>query len=153
MVSFSKHLGILFGPHDINFSENTKPRIALAEAQCKKLLNLGLVSSAGRPRNTKIPVVASVSIFKAFIRPILEFGNKLRLPPEAELENLEMTHDQLLQDIVGRQTRHPFALRAALRIQKFDSGLRELQLVAKAKLQLPKTSAHPAAQSAYDRTL
>lgn len=141
VTTTAKLLGTWFNAHGIDFEKHTCQRIQLAQQKTQSLIGLGLASYKRKTLKTELPIAAALTTYKAFIRPILEYGCKLTTPDKAHLEKLDNAQTNAILKLAAINTTRPKAMRAALRLQSMQERLAELQLVSKAKIQTPKSSA------------
>jgi hypothetical protein len=124
----TNYLGLPFNTTGIDYNKHIDQSIAKAQTKASQLLGLGIVSSRGRTNNAELSVPAAVSVFKAFIRPILEYGNAQNTQSTTNLNKLNECHDTLLQKLLGVESRHPKAIRAATRMTTMTDRLQELNV-------------------------
>jgi hypothetical protein len=138
-VSATNYLGLPFDCNGINYDTHIDNIINKATKKTHQLLGLGIVSSRGKPNNAELTIPAATTVYKALIRPILEHGTPQNKLTRIQHSKLNECQDTLLQAILGVQSRHPKAIRAAVRVTTFTTRLKELTTNLKLRCQFPKT--------------
>ncbi len=109
----SKYLGVTFDKHGIDWPTHFQSRINKAKKIILMLQNFGM-------NITGIAPAASINLYRAFIRPVFEYGAALRILPQKLLEALQKTQNMALRTILsGNRSTSINAMHKLLLMEKF----------------------------------
>lgn len=111
--SHSKYLGVTFDKNGIDWPTHFQSRINKAKKIILMLQNFGM-------NITGIAPAASINLYRAFIRPVFEYGAALRILPQKLLEALQKTQNMALRTILsGNRSTSINAMHKLLLMEKF----------------------------------
>lgn len=111
--SNSKYLGVTFDKNGIDWATHFQSRSNKAKKLILMLQNFGM-------NITGIAPAASIKLYKAFIRPVIEYGAALRILPQKITESLQKTQNMALRTILsGNRSTSINAMHKLLLVEKF----------------------------------
>lgn len=138
VVRSAQVMGIPFNAHGIDSPSLVRARIDKAQRCLTRLRGLGLFTSRPIPGPNELPVVAALTLYKSYVRSILEYGCRLLILDSNLVHELDEFQNRALQEVCSvNATQSIHGLREALRVQEMGDRLRELRLVAMATIQKP----------------